>query len=156
MFFASTRPNWAEMGSLPDWFESESRREILPRLSVMKSRLPNRYACPGRKAKSSVLETNPIALVGEKLDATPTWRANCRNNISAILKSCGYQPGKVDGLVDKRFIQVQALSTRSNTLLLSECIIDRIIWGKSYAPRGTRTLPYIGGGVRIIRYSPYS
>jgi hypothetical protein len=65
------------------------------------------------------------------------------------------------GLETQNFIQVQALSMRSNTLLLSmdwsvECIIDRMIWEKSYAPRGTRTPPYIGEGVRITRYSPYS
>jgi hypothetical protein len=107
------------MASPPDWFGSKSRREILSKLSVMKSRLPNRNACPGGKAKSSTPETNPIALIGKKLDATPTWRASCRNNISAVLKGGGNQAGKVDGLGDKRFIQVQALSMRSNTLLLS-------------------------------------
>jgi len=48
-------------------------------------------------------ETKPIALVGEELDATPTWRANCRNKISAILKGGGYQAGKVDGLKEKEF-----------------------------------------------------
>mgnify|MGYP003703440025 FL=1 len=48
-------------------------------------------------------ETKPIALVGEELDATPTWRANCRNKISAILKGGGYQAGKVDGFRDKEF-----------------------------------------------------
>jgi hypothetical protein len=48
-------------------------------------------------------ETKPIALVGEKLDATPTWHANCRNKISAILKGGGYQATKVDGFEDKEF-----------------------------------------------------
>jgi hypothetical protein len=48
-------------------------------------------------------EREPIALIGEKLDATPTWRANCRNKISAILKGGGYQARKVDGFGDKEF-----------------------------------------------------
>src|SRR5512139_2658352 len=97
-----------ETWPLPDWFEPESRREILPKSLMMKSRLPNQNACPGGKTKSSMPETKPIALVGEELDATPTWRANCRNKISAILKGGGYQARKVDGFGDKGFIQVQA------------------------------------------------
>mgnify|MGYP003703166021 CR=1 FL=1 len=40
----------------------------------------------GGKTESSMPETNPIALVGEKLDVTSTWRANYRNKISAIIK----------------------------------------------------------------------
>ncbi len=48
-------------------------------------------------------KTEPIALIGEELDATPTWRANCRNKILAILKGVGYQARKVDGFEDKEF-----------------------------------------------------
>ena len=48
-------------------------------------------------------ETEPIALIDEKLDAPPTWRANCRNKISAIIKGGGYQARKVDGFGDKEF-----------------------------------------------------
>ena len=48
-------------------------------------------------------EMKPIALVGEELDATPTWRASCRNKISTILKGGGYQARKVDGFRDKEF-----------------------------------------------------
>ncbi len=92
-----------EIRPLPDWFESESRREILPKSLVMKSRLPNQNACPGGKTKSSMPETEPIVLVGEELDATPTWRANCRNKISTTLKGGGYQAEKVDGFRDKEF-----------------------------------------------------
>ena len=63
-------------------------------------------------------ETEPIALIGEKLDATPTWRANCRNKISAIIKGGSARDLKVDGCGDKGFREVQALSMRGNTLLL--------------------------------------
>ncbi len=48
-------------------------------------------------------ETKPIALVGVEHDASPTWRANCRNKVSAILKGGGYQARKVDGFGDKEF-----------------------------------------------------
>jgi hypothetical protein len=48
-------------------------------------------------------KTKPIALIDEELDATPIWRANCRNKILAILKGGGYQAGKVDGLRNKEF-----------------------------------------------------
>ena len=48
-------------------------------------------------------ETKPIALILEELDAAPTWRANFRNKISAILKGGGYQARKVDGFGDKEF-----------------------------------------------------
>ncbi len=58
----------------------------MPKSLVMKSRLPNWNACLGEKTKSSMPKTEPIAPIGEELDATPTWRANCRNKISAILK----------------------------------------------------------------------
>ena len=85
----------------------------------------------------------------------------CRNKISAIQNGVAIKQEKWMGLETRNFIQVQALSMRSNTLLLSvdwfvECIIDRMIWEKSYALRGIRTPPYIGGEVRITRYSPYS
>jgi hypothetical protein len=75
----------------------------LPKSLVMKSRLPNRNACPGGKTKSSMPEMKPIALVGEELDATPTWRANCRNKISAIMKGGGYLARKADRFGDKEF-----------------------------------------------------
>lgn len=65
-------PNGAKGLSLPDWFDSGTRREILPKSSVMKSRLLKRYTYPGGKAKTSMLDVHPIALVREKLDASPT------------------------------------------------------------------------------------
>ncbi len=84
-------------------------------------------------------ETEPIALIGEKLDATPTWRANCRNKISAIIKGGGYQARKVDGFGDKDLYRFRPSYSRSNTLLLSgdesaECVIDCINWKKDHAP----------------------
>lgn len=65
-------PNGAKGLSLPDWFDSGTRREILPKSSVMKSRLLKRYTYPGGKAKTSMLDVDPIALVCEKPDASPT------------------------------------------------------------------------------------
>ena len=73
---------------------------------------------PKAKAKSATHEIDSIALVDRKLDATPTWRANCRNMNSAIIKRGSARDLKVDGCGDKGFRQVQALSMRGNTLLL--------------------------------------
>ena len=39
---------------------------------------------PEAKTKSATHEVDSIALVDRKLDAAPTWRANCRNKFSAI------------------------------------------------------------------------
>ncbi len=72
-------PNGAEGLFPPDWFVSESRRDILLKLSVMKLRLPKRYTCPGGKAKTLLPDVDPITLVDEKLDVAPTWCANYRN-----------------------------------------------------------------------------
>ncbi len=55
---------------------------------------------------------------GQETRRTPTWRANCRNMNSAIIKQGSARDLKVDGCGDKRFRQIQALSMRGNTLLL--------------------------------------
>jgi hypothetical protein len=65
-----------------------------------------------------LFEIDSIALVDEVLGAAPTWRANCRNMNSAIIKGGSARDLKVDGCGDKVFRQVQALSMRGNTLLL--------------------------------------
>lgn len=127
----------------------------------MKSRLPNWYACPGGKAKSSMPETNPITLVGEKLDASHIWRANYQNKISAILKGGGNQARIVDGSRDKGLYRFrpslwEEIPYSCPRKYSSECIIDVIIWGKSYTLRSTRTPPYIEGGAEITMHSPYT
>nr|ABA92095.1 retrotransposon protein, putative, Ty3-gypsy subclass, expressed [Oryza sativa Japonica Group] len=60
---------------------------------------------PKAKAKSATHEIDSIALVDRKLDATPTWRANCRNMNSAIIKGGSARDLKVDGCRDKGFRQ---------------------------------------------------
>ena len=49
-------------------------------------------------------ETNPIALVGEKLDVTSTWRANYRNKISAIIKGVAIKLEKWMGQQRKVYV----------------------------------------------------
>jgi hypothetical protein len=53
-------------------------------------------------------ETKPIVLSRRELDATPTWRANYRNKISAIIKGVAVKLGKWMGLETRNFIQVHA------------------------------------------------
>jgi hypothetical protein len=47
-------------------------------------------------------ETNPIILIGEKLDATPTWRELSKQEFGNT-KRGGYQAGKVDGFGDREY-----------------------------------------------------
>ena len=85
----------------------------------------------------------------------------CRNKISAILKGGGNQARKVDGLGEKRFYRFglsrwEGIPYSCPWKYSAECIIDLMIWVKSYAPRSTRTPPYIGEGAEITMYSPYA
>nr|BAD33451.1 hypothetical protein [Oryza sativa Japonica Group]BAD33727.1 hypothetical protein [Oryza sativa Japonica Group] len=104
---------------------------------------------PKAKTKSATHEIDSIALVDRKLDATPTWRANYRNMISAIIKGGSARDLKVDGCRDKGFRQVQALSMRGkrNTQVMICYIFHRY----KLSPMTSRiTMPY-GYGVNYGR-----
>nr|BAC99402.1 hypothetical protein [Oryza sativa Japonica Group]BAC99531.1 hypothetical protein [Oryza sativa Japonica Group] len=80
----------------PSWRRKawRSRRQASPGL-------PKRKAYPGAKTIPATSKIGSIALVDRKLGATPTWRANCRNMNSTIMKGGSARDLKVDGCRDK-------------------------------------------------------